>query len=146
MDRNLVIIIQYYNSSHNLTMTKRGKQFGYRGNYGLEMIIDLKGCDLSNLDQKKLRKFFVKLCDLIEMKRHGNPVFWKDISNIPHLHGVSGFQFIETSNVVCHPLPLLEAVYINIFSCKGFDTKKALRFCIKYWGATSNTHTTVVRV
>ncbi|OHB09951.1 MAG: hypothetical protein A3G05_01365 [Candidatus Zambryskibacteria bacterium RIFCSPLOWO2_12_FULL_45_14] len=121
-------------------------EFGYKGNYGLEEIIDLKGCDLSDLDRPKLSKFFIDLCDLIKMKRHGDPVFWEDTSNIPHLRGVSGFQFIETSNVVCHPLPLLNAVYINIFSCKEFDTDKALNFCKKYWGAISETHTVIARV
>jgi len=127
-------------------MTKQVPQLGYKGNYGLEEIIDLKGCDLSDLDRPKLSKFFVDLCDLIEMKRHGNPVFWENTSDIPHLRGVSGFQFIETSNVVCHPLPLLNAVYINIFSCKEFDTEKALSFCKKYWEATSETHNVVTRI
>lgn len=121
-------------------------ELGYKGNYGLEEIIDLKGCDLSDLSREKLRKFFVNLCDLIKMNRHGDPVFWEDTSNIPHLRGVSGFQFIETSNVVCHPLPLLNAVYINIFSCKEFNTDEALDFCKKYWGASSETHTVVVRI
>ena len=119
---------------------------GYKGNYGLEMIIDLKGCDLSDLNREKLGKFFVDLCNLIDMKRHGDPVFWEDTSDIPHLRGVSGFQFIETSNVVCHPLPLLNAVYLNIFSCKEFNTGQALEFCKNYWGATSENHTVIPRV
>ena len=127
-------------------MTKKKSLVGYRGNYGLEMIIDLKGCDLSDLSRKKLRGFFVKLCNLIKMKRHGEPVFWEDHSSIPHLRGVSGFQFIETSNVVCHPLPMLKAVYINIFSCKEFNTKIALSFCKKYWRSTSAIHTVVTRI
>ena len=121
------------------------EKLGYKGNYGLELIIDLKGCDLSDLDQNKLHKFFVQLCNLIKMKRHGEPVFWTDTSNTPHLRGVSGFQFIETSNVVCHPLPLLKAVYINIFSCKEFDTKEALKFCEKYWDSTSSIYSIVTR-
>lgn len=126
-------------------MTEEKQQLGYKENYGLEMIIDLKGCDLSNLDREKLGKFFVELCDLIKMKRHGDPVFWEDTSDIPHLRGVSGFQFIETSNVVCHPLPMLNAVYLNIFSCKEFDTEEALNFCKEFWGAKSEVHTVVVR-
>jgi len=121
------------------------EELGYKNNYGLELIIDLKGCDLSDLDQEKLHKFFIELCDLIEMKRHGEPVFWTDTSDIPHLRGVSGFQFIETSNVVCHPLPLLSAVYINVFSCKVFNTDEALDFCKKFWGAASEVHTVVPR-
>jgi len=88
----------------------------------------------------------VELCDLIDMKRHGEPVYWEDNSDIPHLRGVSGFQFIETSNVVCHPLPMLNAVYLNVFSCKEFDTEVALMFCMKFWGATSENHTVIPRV
>jgi len=121
-------------------------KFGYKGHYGLELIMDLKGCNLDDLSKSKLSKFFVELCDLIDMKRHGKPIFWEDHSNIPHLRGISGIQFIETSNVVCHPLPLLNAAYINIFSCKSFNTNEALKFCKKYWGATSETHTVITRV
>jgi S-adenosylmethionine decarboxylase len=127
-------------------MTKSKPQFGYKGNYGLELIIDLKGCKLKDLSKNKLSRFFIKLCDLIDMKRHGKPIFWEDHSNIPHLRGVSGIQFIETSNIVCHPLPMLNAVYINIFSCKGFNTNDALKFCKKFWRAKSGTHTVVTRV
>ena len=111
----------------------REEDLGYKGNYGLELIIDLKGCELSDLSEEKLRRFFVELCDLIKMNRHGEPMFWTDTSDIPHLRGVSGFQFIETSNVVCHPLPMLKAVYINVFSCKEFDTEIALEFCKNFW-------------
>jgi S-adenosylmethionine/arginine decarboxylase-like enzyme len=126
-------------------MTGESTQFGYKGHYGLEMIIDLAGCDLSNLSKETLGQFFVELCDIIDMKRHGEPIFWEDHSGIPHLHGVSGIQFIETSNVVCHPLPVLKTVYINIFSCKEFDPDVALNFCKKYWGATSETHLVIPR-
>ncbi|MBX4189432.1 S-adenosylmethionine decarboxylase, partial [Candidatus Parcubacteria bacterium] len=120
-------------------------EFGYQGHYGLEMIIDLAGCDLSDLSEEKLGKFFVELCDLIKMKRHGDPIFWIDHSDIPHLRGVSGIQFIETSNVVCHPLPMLKTVYLNIFSCKEFDTTAALEFCKAFWGAESEVHTVIPR-
>ena len=126
---------------------KNGEQeFGYKGNYGLELIADLKGCDLPGLSEEKMRKFFIELCDRIDMKRHGTPLFWSDSSNVPHLNGTSGIQFIETSNVVCHALPLLKAVYINLFSCKEFDPEDALRFCKEFWGATSENHTVLTRV
>lgn len=127
-------------------MKKNKQKLGYKGNYGLELIVDLRGCDLSGLNRKKLRSFFVELCNLIKMKRHGDPVFWENTSDIPHLKGVSGFQFIETSNIVCHPLPMLSAVYVNIFSCKEFNTDKALNFCKDYWSATTENHTVVPRI
>ncbi|MEK9181723.1 MAG: S-adenosylmethionine decarboxylase [Patescibacteria group bacterium] len=126
-------------------MENSEEKFGYKGGYGLELIIDLKGCDLSDNGKEKLNKFFIELCDLIKMKRHGDPIFWEDHSDIPHLRGTSGIQFIETSNIVCHPLPMLHAVYLNIFSCKEFDADIALEFCKKFWGATSENHTVVPR-
>lgn len=113
--------------------------------YGIELLLDLKGCHLSDLSREKLEKYFIQLCDLIQMKRHGEPMFWEDYSDIPHLHGVSAIQFIETSNIVCHPLPLLKSVYINVFSCKTFDTEAAKRFSIDYWQAESVVFTVVTR-
>jgi hypothetical protein len=73
--------------------------------YGLEILLDLKGCDLSDLSRERLTDYFVRLCELIQMTRHGEPVFWEDHSGQPHLQGISALQFIETSNVVCHALP-----------------------------------------
>lgn len=126
-------------------MTKEKSNLGYKGNYGLELIIDLKGCNLSDLSREKIKRFFVELCDRIDIIRHGDPFYWEDTSDIPHLRGISGFQFVKTSNVVCHPLPMLKAVYINVFSCKSFDTDDALKFCKNYWEATSEVHTVIVR-
>ena len=113
--------------------------------YGIELLLDLKGCDLSDLSQQKLTDYFVQLCDLIGMVRHGEPVFWEDHSGIPHLTGTSAIQFIQTSNVVAHPLPLLRAVYLNIFSCKAFDTERAKRFSVEFWRAESVVYTVVTR-
>jgi|SRR3989338_690501 len=114
--------------------------------YGKELIVDLHGCDLEGLvNKEKLTEFFVTLCDKIDMKRHGEPLFWEDDSDIPHLHGVSAMQFIETSTIVCHPLPMLHSVYVNIFSCKEFDKNVALEFCKVFWRAKKEVHTLVVR-
>ncbi len=113
--------------------------------YGLELLLDLKDCDLRDLSQEKLTEYFIGLCELIEMKRHGEPLFWEDHSGVPHLHGISAVQFIETSNVVCHALPLLQAVYINIFSCREFDTEAAKGFSTTFWRAGSITFTVVTR-
>ena len=126
-------------------MKNEEQKFGYKGNYGLELVIDLKNCDLSDLSKKKMSRFFVELCEHVDMTRHGEPLFWEDHSNVPHLNGISGIQFIETSNVVCHALPLLRAVYINLFSCKEFEPNDTLNFCKEFWGASSENHTVLVR-
>lgn len=113
--------------------------------YGLELLLDLKECDLSDLSREKLTLYFVELCRRIGMKRHGEPLFWEDHSRIPHLHGLSAIQFIETSNVVCHALPLLRAVYLNIFSCKTFETEAAQQFSMTFWKASTAVTTVVTR-
>jgi S-adenosylmethionine/arginine decarboxylase-like enzyme len=113
--------------------------------YGLELLLDLKGCDLSDCSPERLTAYFVQLCDLVRMKRHGEPLFWEDHSGVPHLHGLSAIQFIQTSNIVCHALPLLRAVYLNIFSCRQFDTEEARKFSVDFWRAESVSSTVVVR-
>ena len=51
----------------------------------------------------------------------------------PHLKGISAVQFILTSNITIHTLNDLKAVYLNIFSCKEFDSHKAVIFCRNYF-------------
>ena len=104
-------------------------------NYGIELVLDMHKCDISTFTKESLSKYFIELCKLIDMKRHGEPLFWHDDSNISHLKGVSAMQFIETSNIVVHALKLLETVFVNIFSCKDFDTKVAEEFTKNFFKA-----------
>jgi len=104
-------------------------------NYGQELILDLHGCDIKTFSQENLKKYFVEICNKIDMKRHGEPLFWEDHSEIPHLKGISAIQFIETSNIVVHALNMLGAVYINLFSCKEFDQEKAKIFSKNFFKA-----------
>ena len=126
-------------------MSEVNEEFGYKGGYGLELVADFHDCDLSDLSKEKLHQFMVELCNLIKMKRHGDPIFWEDYSGIPHLHGISAVQFIETSTIVCHPIPMKKALYLNVFSCKEFDIGDTLEFCKKFWKANDAIHTVVPR-
>ena len=69
------------------------------------------------------------------MKLHGNPIFWHDNTNRPHLKGISAMQFIETSTIVVHALELLKTVFVNIFSCKEFDIETAKEFTMNFFKA-----------
>ena len=102
--------------------------------YGKELILDLHSCDSSTFNRTSIRKFFKEMCDLIEMERC-ELYFWDDYEvpveeqeTEPHLKGTTAVQFITTSNIVIHTLDLLENVYINIFSCKDFETDAAAKF------------------
>jgi len=53
----------------------------------------------------------------------------------PHTKGTSAVQFILTSTIVIHTLDELQAVYVNIFSCKAFDEKMAEQITKKWFSA-----------
>jgi len=103
-------------------------------NYGKELIIDIHNCDPFTFTRKSIRSYFKKLCDLIDMERC--ELYWWDDYRVPpeeqqtepHMKGTSAIQFISTSNITIHTLDLLGNVYLNVFSCKEFDTDLVIRF------------------
>lgn len=110
--------------------------------YGYELILDLHNCDPSTFNRGDIEKYFVELCKLIDMERC--KLSWWDDHDVPpeeqqtepHLKGTTAVQFILTSNIVIHTLDLLGAVYINIFSCKDFDTEIAKNFSAEWFKGT----------
>ncbi|MDZ7744805.1 MAG: S-adenosylmethionine decarboxylase [Candidatus Saccharibacteria bacterium] len=113
--------------------------------YGTELILDLYQCDVSKFTEQTLRVFFIELCKEIDMERYGEPMFWIDNSDTPHLKGVSAVQFITTSNVTIHCLDKLQTVFINLFSCKPYDTKQAKTFCENYFQAADSRESVIGR-
>lgn len=68
--------------------------------------------------------------------------FWDDIGvpeserqSDPKTVGTSAVQFILTSSIVIHALDLRKAAYVNIFSCKDFDTQEATAFTVGWFRA-----------
>jgi S-adenosylmethionine/arginine decarboxylase-like enzyme len=111
-------------------------------NYGKELILDLHCCNSRKFRRSAIKKFFIEICDLIDMKRCD--LFWWDDYGLPkekcqtepHLKGISAIQFIMTSNITIHTLDILGRVYLNFFSCKDFDSKKAANFSKKFFEGT----------
>ena len=119
-------------------------------NYGKELILDLHECNPDLFNRRDLRRFFKQLCEQIDMERC-KLTFWdyrwsrkpKDIE--AHLEGTTAVQFISTSNVTIHTLTQLKAVYLNIFSCKDFNTEKAAYVCRALFEGKVVTQRTVIR-
>lgn len=129
--------------------------------YGYELILDLHDCifmETSGISHVKfhflrsfylrryLRGYFKALCRAIKMER-GKLIFWDDMwvlpwnrQTKPKTTGVSAVQFIITSNVTIHTLEKLDAVYINVFSCKEFDPK-VVKDISKIWFKPGKIHT-----
>ena len=120
--------------------------------YGIELILDLHGCDASTFTRESIQKYFERLCILIDMKRE-ELHFWDDIGipedekqTSPHTQGTSAVQFILTSSIVIHTLDQLEAVYINIFSCKAYDPEVAENFSVEWFCAKDHSARSFDRV
>ena len=109
--------------------------------YGYELVMDLHGCDVAAFNRDSLDRYFEKLCEAIDMEKCDR-YFWDDVGvppnerqTSPHTKGTSAVQFILTSTIVVHTLDLIEAVYINIFSCKNFDKEIAKNITVEWFGA-----------
>lgn len=105
-------------------------QFKQRGCWGLYTSVDLKGgCDPASIrDAEKIHRFIIELCDLIDMKRFGEPQI---IHFGPPCERVAGFsmtQLIETSLVSGHFANETNAAYLDIFSCKEYEPRKQRSF------------------
>ena len=117
------------------------KHIGDENDYGMELVLDLHGCDPATFTREAIERYFSDLCRLIDMEPcvlH----FWDDRDvpaserqTHPKTKGTSAVQFILTSSIVIHTLDLLKAVYLNIFSCKSFDSDAAAKFSAKAFGS-----------
>ncbi|MDD5504772.1 MAG: S-adenosylmethionine decarboxylase [Candidatus Omnitrophica bacterium] len=97
--------------------------------FGYELILDLYDCDLDVMRSKdKLTEYVDTLCPLIKMEKYGNTMLEYFGTKKPHTKGYSLLQFIETSSITGHFSEHWRIAYINIFSCKNFDPKKAKEF------------------
>lgn len=111
--------------------------------YGFELLMDLHDCNPATFTRNHIDRFFTALCDLIDMKKcvvH----FWDDVGvaleeqqTLPHTKGTSAVCFILTSTIVVHTLDMLNAVYVNIFSCKSFEPTVAEKFTKEWFQADS---------
>lgn len=121
--------------------------------YGFELILDLHMCDVSMFTRKSIRRYLKKLCDEIIFMERAD-LHWWDYNGIPrkqyeklpsHLKGTSVVQFIMTSTITIHTLDDLQKVFINIFSCKVFNTDIARDFSARWFNGKINHWETVRR-
>ncbi len=120
--------------------------------YGKELILDLHDCNPEMFNRISLDLFFKVLCEAINMTQCER-YFWDDNGvpeeerqTSPHTQGTSAIQFILTSNITIHTLDQLGAVYINIFSCKDFDSDHAAQIAKDWFNGKVVTKLEVARL
>jgi S-adenosylmethionine/arginine decarboxylase-like enzyme len=106
------------------------------GSFGLEVVMDLYECDPKVIRSgKRLSEYTTKLCKLLKMKKFGKTLLPHFGYNEAFTSGYSMLQFIETSSITGHFSELWNSAYINVFSCRDFDTDKAVAFTVKFFKA-----------
>ncbi len=101
--------------------------------WGLAASIDIYNCDPDLIrDADAIRRFVVELCDLIDMKRFGET----QVVNFGEDERVAGYsmtQLIETSLISAHFANMTNTVYLDVFSCKTYDTETVRSFALKFF-------------
>jgi S-adenosylmethionine/arginine decarboxylase-like enzyme len=93
--------------------------------WGYHLILDCKNCDLEKIQSPDYIKDFVEtLVDKIEMIPFGEPNIQHFATHNSDAAGFSLVQLIETSSITGHFVDKSGDAYLDIFSCKKFDTKK----------------------
>jgi S-adenosylmethionine/arginine decarboxylase-like enzyme len=112
--------------------------------FGKIALINLYNCD-SNLIKKKayINNFFKKICKAINMKTYGRSQIKRFGKG--RLEGISAFQFIETSSITIHFDEVKNKAFIDIFSCREFNAKKAEIFTKDYFKAEKSSLKEIIR-
>jgi len=110
-------------------------EYDRRAVWGMLTSIDLFECDHEILSSgEKIKQYAIEVCDLIDMKRFGEPVVVRFGAD-PKVSGYSLAQLIETSLISGHFAETDNSVYIDIFSCKFYDQQKAVDFTRDFFKA-----------
>ncbi|MGA4789175.1 MULTISPECIES: S-adenosylmethionine decarboxylase family protein [Nocardia] len=114
--------------------------------FGMELILDLGGCAPEGIsDAEAIRGYARELVKLIEMKPFGEPIIEHFGHDDPVTSGYTLVQLIETSSIVGHFSEKLGRAYLNIFSCRRFDSELALRFSADWFGSDEIRQTLIIR-
>ena len=94
----------------------------------MHLIIDGYGGDTSMMgDAAAIYGFLAEYPDAIAMTKITIPHVYTYVGQEPEDVGVSGFVLIAESHISIHTFPRRSYLNIDVFSCKDFDTEKAIR-------------------
>ena len=92
------------------------------------MVLDCSSCDREAVrDANAIRAFSEDLVASIGMVAYGEPLLAHFATHLPEAAGYSLVQLIETSAVTGHFCDASGDAYLDVFSCKDFDSEVALR-------------------
>ena len=96
--------------------------------WGYHLVLDCRACDIPAITNPKVLDTFLRtLVKEIDMKMYGEPVMAHFATHDPKASGYTLMQMIETSSITGHFVDLNGDAYIDVFSCKPFETATAVK-------------------
>lgn len=93
----------------------------------MHLTIDGFGGDRHKLsDEKLVRAFLDRYPEEIGMTKIAPPHVCRYVGKKPEDWGVSGFVLIAESHISIHTFPEHGYIWVDIFSCKGFDAGRPI--------------------
>src|SRR3989337_2842770 len=93
----------------------------------MHLTIDGFGANPEKLGSEELvRGLLDLLAERIGMTKIAAPHVQRYVGQKPEDWGVSGFVLIAESHIAVHTFPAPRHVWVDVFSCKGFDVQRAL--------------------
>lgn len=104
--------------------------------WGYHLMLDCSGCRHDDItSHNTIYKFTKHLVKAIDMVAYGEPQIVDFGSG--NKAGYSLVQLIETSNICGHFVNENDTMYLDVFSCKEYDTQVVIDLVKEYFGATN---------
>jgi S-adenosylmethionine/arginine decarboxylase-like enzyme len=104
--------------------------------WGYHQIIDCGGCDFVKMsDYKNVETWIKNLVKDIDMQPIGEPRIEYTAEKFLDKAGFTVVQIIVTSSIVAHFVDSLGQIYLDVFSCKKFNTDVVEESMRTYFGA-----------
>jgi len=102
--------------------------------WGYHLILDCSGSPQGYIqDRDHVSNFAKHMVSAIDMKAYGEPIIEYFAADDPGKAGFTLVQLIETSAITAHFVDKNGNIYMDIFSCKPFDTKVAMDVVQKFF-------------
>ena len=106
--------------------------------WGKHLILDCSSCDREAVQSADdIRAFSADLVASIGMVAYGEPLLAHFATHLPEAAGYSLVQLIETSAVSGHFCDASGDAYLDVFSCKDFDSEVAMGVVERHLGPES---------
>jgi S-adenosylmethionine decarboxylase len=106
--------------------------------YGPHLMLDLNECNSEILDSLDACFYFLnEMPALIGMNRITRPYVFRYEGSQEDDDGITGVVIIAESHISLHTYPQKNFVFVDIFSCKQFDTEIARQHVIDYFMSKS---------